>query len=321
MRRAAAFRVVDLFAGIGGFTLAARSLGGDSVLAVEAHPVAAHVYARNFGATPPTDIADVHDLPPHEILCGGFPCQSFSQAGRKGGLDDPRGSLYQHVVRLLRVAKPSGFVLENVVGLLNHDNGATIARVVGDLADAGYSVAKTIVDAGRWVPQSRKRVYIVGVRRDIDAWAPDLGRLGFDAPKPPRVWEILDAHADVDPKYVLTERMWQVAQAHRDRHRAKGHGFGFWFLPKTATHSRTLTRHYYRDGFEILLDRGALGRPRKLTPDECRRLMGFPADYDFAGVSDTARYQLLGNAVVPQATAAVMERLVRVIARRRGDRK
>lgn len=310
MSGSGSFRVLDLFAGIGGFALAARALGGEVVGSVELDRQACRVYSANHHEVVPTDIADYYDPPEHDLLCAGFPCQAFSMALRsRVAPDDSRLTMWGHVRRLL-VHQPGGFLLENVPGLRSYGDGVMLDGMLRHLEWSGYRVDHALVDAHHWVPQARRRLYIVGVRRDLSDLPPlvPVGPEGL--PTPPSVWEVL-AGGDV-PEHQLSDRMWECARRHRARHQAAGNGHGYRLLTRDDRCAPTLTAHYAKDGFGCLIPQRA-GNPRRLTPDEFAWLMGFPSDYDWAGASRSARYRLLGNAVVPAMTAWVMRCVLRAM--------
>jgi DNA (cytosine-5)-methyltransferase 1 len=308
------FRFVDLFSGIGGMRLGLEAVGGRCVYSVELDQFARRTYAANFGHAPEGgDIRDVRALPEHDVLAAGFPCQPFSLAGISkkrslgrddGFLDKAQGTLFFEVLRLASETKPRVVFLENVKHLLRHDSGRTYEVIKGSLNEIGYTVSESVIDARSWVPQHRERIFIVGLRRE------HYGTLKFVFPQLPRssvtLASILDS--DVDPKYRLTRHLWRYLREYADRHRARGNGFGFGLVGPTDV-ARTLSARYHKDGSEILI-RGGRGRtPRRLTPRECCRLMGFPKEFRIV-VSDTQAYRQFGNAVVPHVVRHVARALV-----------
>jgi len=296
------FRYIDLFAGIGGLRIPFESLGGDCVFSSEIDKFARQTYHANFDEEPHGDITQISetDIPPHDLLIGGFPCQPFSLAGvskyeslgrEHGFLDPTKGTLFFDIARILEYHKPKAFLLENVRNLRSHDKGRTFTVITETLEKLGYSVSSKIIDAKLVVPQHRERVFIIGLR----------GKEKFEFPEIPptnrTLSEILERDSIVDPKYTLSDKLWNYLQEYKKKHQAKGNGFGFGLVTPDMT-SRTLSARYYKDGSEILLDQGPNSNPRRLTPRECARLMGFPETFDIP-VSDNQAYKQFGNAVVP----------------------
>jgi DNA (cytosine-5)-methyltransferase 1 len=331
------FRFVDLFAGIGGFRKGFELAGGQCVFTSEWDRFAQQTYRANFGDEHlHGDIRQVAsgDVPDHDVLLAGFPCQPFSIAGvskknalgRKHGFEcNTQGTLFFDIERIIAAKQPKAFVLENVKNLRSHDGGRTFDVIQQTLAEKlGYRISWRIIDARAFLPQHRERIFIVGIR-------PDLGTtFDFDIlelPKPdegPKLRTVLhpengseeptpytDAKGKVLSKYVLSEHLWQYLRDYAAKHAAKGNGFGFGLVtPKDV--ARTLSARYYKDGSEILVKRRA-GPPRRLTPRECARLMGF----DMNGsepfriiVSDTQAYRQFGNAVAVPVVAAIARALV-----------
>ena len=306
------FRFIDLFAGIGGFRLAFEALGGECVFSSEWDKYAAATYCANFGEMPFGDITldeTQARIPDHDVLCAGFPCQPFSIAGvsknlslgRDHGFAHPtQGTLFFEVAQVLRNHRPSMFILENVKNLVGHDHGNTFRLIMETLEqDLGYHVAWKIVDAAALVPQHRERVYLVGFRDPTRFAFPDLPQSG------PKLRTILES--SVDPRYTLSDRLWAYLQEYAKKHRAAGNGFGYGLAELDGT-SRTLSARYYKDGSEILVPQRAKN-PRRLTPRECARLMGFPDDYQIV-VSDTQAYRQFGNSVAVPVVAAIGDRML-----------
>jgi DNA (cytosine-5)-methyltransferase 1 len=301
------FTFIDLFAGIGGMRLGFEGMGGKCVFTSEWDKYSNKTYRANFPADT-HDIAgditaiDADEIPDHDVLVGGFPCQPFSIAGvsKKNALGRPhgfecktQGTLFFDVARIIAHKRPRAFLLENVKNLLSHDRGNTFAVIREVLEDElGYSVYAKVMD-GRWfVPQHRERILIVGFREPT--------RFDWDAaplPDPlcaPRLKVILQADGDFS-KYVLSDKLWNYLQAYAVKHRAKGNGFGCSVVGLDDV-ARTLSARYYKDGSEILVHREG-GNPRRLTPRECARLMGYPDSFTIP-VSDTRAYKQFGNSVV-----------------------
>lgn len=319
------FTFIDLFAGIGGIRLAFERVGGRCVYTSEWDSYAQKTYRENFGSEHPIagDITKIEaaDIPDHDLLLAGFPCQPFSIAGvsKKNALGHPhgfecttQGTLFFDVARIIAEKKPAAFLLENVKNLLSHNGGNTFAVMRDTLErQLGYKVHPRVFDGQHFVPQHRERILIVGFREPVafDWDAIPLPRLGVDSPRLRSVLHredatevdqdegrYIDAKGKVQKKYTLTDRLWTYLQAYAEKHRAKGNGFGCSVVGPDET-SRTLSARYFKDGSEILIDRGGRRNPRRLTPRECARLMGFPDDYRIV-VSDTRAYKQFGNSVV-----------------------
>ncbi len=322
------FRFVDLFAGIGGTRLGMESIGGKCVWTSEWDKHSQKTYATNFDDehTISGDICEVqeNDIPEFDLLVGGFPCQPFSIAGvsKKNSLGTPhgfecktQGTLFFDVARIIAHHRPAAFVLENVKNLLRHRRGETFEVILETLEDElGYEVHYKVIDAKHFVPQHRERVFIVGFRNRTDfSWdtlelpepTTKLSDIlhpqnGSEEAEPPFT---VGKHAKVNKKYILTDHLWEYLQRYAEKHRAKGNGFGFG-LVGTNDISRTLSARYHKDGSEILIRRGPRSNPRRLTPRECARLMGFPDSYKIT-VSDTQAYRQFGNSVVVPVVEAV----------------
>lgn len=299
-------KIADLFAGIGGIRLgfeqAAKETGFDlgCVFASEIDRYACKTYEANFGEQPSGDIRGIEasDIPDHDIFLAGFPCQPFSIAGvskkrslgEKTGFDEKKsGNLFFEIVRILKEKKPEAFLLENVKGLLSHNRGNDIKLIIHILEkELGYMTKIKIIDGALLVPQHRERVYIVGFR----------SLQGFEFPviedRHPCLKDILEKN--VAGKYTIGPGTWETLIRHRKNHADKGNGFGYSIADLDGI-SRTLSHRYHKDGAEILIDQPGRERPRKLTPRECARLMGFPDDF-IIPVSDTRAYMQFGNSVV-----------------------
>lgn len=306
------FRFIDLFAGIGGLRLGFQGIGGRCVFTSEWDLKCQQTYALNFPDNHPIagDIrefsANPEKIPAHDLLVAGFPCQPFSIAGVSkknalgrphGFLCDTQGTLFFDTAQIIAHHRPAAFVLENVKNLERHDQGRTFATIINVLQnELGYHVQHRVISSEPWVPQKRERVFIVGFREPTDF---DLNALKIPAKgRGPKLGSILQPPEDVDPKYTLTPNLWKYLQAYKKKHASQGNGFGFsLFGPDDVT--RTLSARYYKDGSEILVAQPGK-RPRRLTPRECARLMGF--EYGKRSfkvcVSDTQAYKQFGNAVV-----------------------
>lgn len=304
------FNFIDLFAGIGGLRLGFESIGGHCVFTCEWDKNAQLTYARNFRDNHPIggDIRQYSEnpqlIPEHDVLLAGFPCQPFSIAGVSkknalgrphGFLCDTQGTLFFDTAQIIAHHRPTAFVLENVKNLERHDRGRTFATIMNVLEnELGYHVQSRVISSHHWVPQKRERVFIVGFRERTSF---DLRALELPAGGP-KLGSILQPHDEVDPKYTLTPRLWQYLQDYKAKHESQGNGFGFGLFGPDDV-ARTLSARYYKDGSEILIKQPG-NRPRRLTPLECARLMGFDrGDRRWhVPVSDTQAYRQFGNAVV-----------------------
>ncbi|MFM0505678.1 DNA (cytosine-5-)-methyltransferase [Paraburkholderia caffeinilytica] len=323
----AQFRFIDLFAGIGGIRMGFEAHGGDCVFTSEWNDFSTKTYRENYPAGGDHAlIGDIvsfpaEEVPSHDVLLGGFPCQPFSIAGvsKKNALGRPhgfecttQGTLFFDVARIIAAKRPAAFLLENVKNLLSHDKGRTFDVILQTLRDElGYEVHYRVVDGQHFTPQHRERIIIVGFRGKTSfSWdelrLPESGpRLGSilhrtDGSEPVLPWDhdrFFDhAGKRVQPKYTLTPNLWTYLQNYAAKHRAAGNGFGFGMAyPDSVT--RTLSARYHKDGSEILVYQGEQLRPRRLTPRECARLMGFPDTFRIP-VSDTQAYRQFGNSVV-----------------------
>ena len=327
------FTFADLFAGVGGIRRGFQDAGGECVFTSEWNEWSKKTYLENFGNHHPF-IGDIvpypaEEIPDHDVLLAGFPCQPFSIAGvsKKNALGRPhgfecttQGTLFFDVARIIAAKRPKAFLLENVKNLLSHDKGNTFAVILQTLRDElGYDVQYRVIDGQHFVPQHRERIIIVGFREPtgfswddlaLPADGPLLGSIlhpenGKEAPEEPYT---VGDKAKVHKKYVLTDNLWSYLQAYAAKHRAAGNGFGFGLVtPEDVT--RTLSARYYKDGSEVLVARGRGKNPRRLTPRECARLMGF-ADSFRIPVSDTQAYRQFGNSVV----VPVMREVARIMA-------
>lgn len=320
----AAFTFIDLFAGIGGLRRGFEPLGGKCVFTCEWDENSQKTYRANFdvdheiGGDIRNFSSDPSKIPAHDVLLAGFPCQPFSIAGVSkknalgrphGFLCDTQGTLFFDLAQIIAHHRPSAFVLENVKNLERHNQGQTFATIMNVLRnELDYKVHYRVISSEPWVPQRRERIFIVGFREENDF---DFSSLKIPKGRGPKLGKILDPHDKVDPKYTLTVHLWNYLKAYKEKHTAKGNGFGYsLFGPDDVT--RTLSQRYYKDGSEILVAQPG-PRPRRLTPRECARLMGFekPGKTDFViPVSDTQAYRQFGNAVVVpvvEAVAKVME--------------
>ncbi len=317
------FRFVDLFAGIGGFRIALGKSGGQCVFTCEWDKYSQRTYQAWFGDQPRGDIRliDPAEIPDHDVLAAGFPCQPFSIAGvskrqslgRAHGLEcDTQGNLFFQLARIVAHKRPPVLFLENVKNLRSHDRGRTWSVIRAKLDELRYWVFADVVDAADYVPQHRERIYIVCFDKAVFPERPEFAfPVAPEGPRP-RVADILEE--DPDPKYTLSEHLWRYLQRYAEGHRARGNGFGFGLADFEGV-TRTLSARYYKDGSEILIPQGSGRPPRRLTPRECARLMGFDECYgERLVVSDTQAYRQFGNAVVPKVVHAIAERIVPILS-------
>jgi len=341
---ASQFTFIDLFAGIGGFHLGMRASGGRCVFTNEWNKFAVATYSAWMPGHP-VNTDDIRDLvsdpsridaviPDHDVLLAGFPCQPFSLAGvskknalgrNHGFLDVEQGNLFFAICDLAAVKRPSVMVLENVKNLMSHDRGNTWNVIQESLDGLGYDVRSSVIDASGWVPQHRERVFLVCFDRE-EFTTEEIEAFRFPAPPVdrPRLADVLEA-TPPDKKYMLSDALWEYLQRYAEKHRAKGNGFGFGLANPDGV-SRTLSARYYKDGAEILIAQKRWRNPRRLTPREAARLMGFDGRFaELAGwpdgfpqvVSDVQAYKQFGNSVSPPVVAAVGQELVKVLRRRK----
>ena len=325
----AAFSFIDLFAGIGGLRSAFDHAGGRCVFTSEWDRFAQQTYEANYRDNRPIagDITkvDVSEIPFHDVLVAGFPCQPFSIAGvskknalgrAHGFLDETQGTLFFDVARIIAHHRPPAFLLENVKNLKSHDKGRTFAVIKQTLEEElGYHLHEKIIDAKHFLPQHRERIVLVGFREETDfSWddvkLPIAGVARMrdvlhpeDGTEAPESHFTLGQMAEVNPKYTLSDKLWTYLQDYAAKHKAAGNGFGFGLVGPDDT-CRTLSARYYKDGSEILVSRGEGRNPRRLTPRECARLMGFPDTFRIP-VSDTQAYKQFGNSVAIPVFSAV----------------
>lgn len=315
------FSFIDLFAGIGGFRIALEENGGRCVFTSEWDRYSQRTYHRWFREIPRGDITKIHpsEIPDHDILAAGFPCQPFSIAGvsKKNSLGRlhgfqcaTQGTLFFNIATIAQIKRPPVLLLENVKNLKSHDQGRTWKTICETLDELEYWVFADVIDAAGWVPQHRERVYIVCFDKRVFRTQP-----AFEFPEAPAdtpaLRDILEPNPDA--KYTLSGHLWNYLQEYAERHKEKGNGFGFGLADLDGV-TRTLSARYYKDGSEILIPQ-VRKAPRRLTPRECQRLMGFPDDperYPIV-VSDTQAYRQFGNAVVPKVAAEVVRSILPVL--------
>ena len=339
------FRFIDLFAGIGGIRLPFQQLGGECVFSSEWDKFAQRTYAANYGEVPSGDITQIvaSDIPDHDILMGGFPCQSFSQAGLKKGFEDTRGTMFFEIQRILGEKRPKVFLLENVKQLKGHDKGRTLQTILNILTgesdlplddvpmsdDAREALGKKLnywVDykvlraADFGIPQNRERIFIVGFDRDYFGENIDFNKI-FKWPEPTnqptKVGDILESQEILDAledKYTISDKLWAGHLRRKAEHGIKGNGFGYSLFNRESSYTNTISARYYKDGSEVLIDQSHLSKnPRKLTPRECARLQGFPDDFIVDAVSQGQIYKQFGNSVCVKVIQAVAKQIVTVL--------
>lgn len=306
------YRMIDLFAGIGGTRQAFTQTGAVNVVfSSEFNPFSQKTYRANYGEIPAGDITriDENDIPDHDILVGGFPCQAFSQAGLKKGFEDTRGTLFFDIARILRAKHPRAFLLENVKNLQGHDHGRTFETIRQTLEDLGYDVHARVLAAKDFcVPQNRERIYIVGFDK---SQVPNYADFRYpDPPKTPtRLGDILESN--VDEKYTISDALWEGHQRRKVENKAAGKGFGYTLFTPDSPYANTISARYYKDGSEILIEQYGKN-PRKITPREAARLQGFP-DKFIIPVSDMQAYKQFGNSVAIPVVHAVAEQIISVL--------
>lgn len=297
------YKAIDLFAGIGGMRLGFQQAGFDIVYSNDVDRQACITYRSNFKTIDERDIrlVDAESVPDFDVLLAGFPCQPFSMIGKRDGLKDPRGQLFNEVVRFLDVREPRAFVLENVKNLLRHNKKETYKHIKSALekAGGGYTVWEMVLDSQNFgVPQHRERVYIVGVKNPHKQFVfPQKSK----TPGKEKVSQILDKR--VDDKYYLSQKYYDGLMAHKERHAAKGSGFGCEILDLKGVSHTIVSGNMGRER-NLIQDRPISIKKhgvRKLTERECARLQGFPDWFKFP-VPSTQAYKQFGNAVtVPVA--------------------
>lgn len=295
-------KIIDLFAGIGGIRMGFEQAFNEvsCVFTSEIDKFAIQTYQVNFGGEMVHgDITQINeqDIPDHDILLAGFPCQPFSQAGLKKGFSDTRGTLFFDIERILLAKKPKAFLLENVKQLKGHDQGRTLKIILKHLSQAGYDVHVKVLNAKDFgIPQNRERIFIVGLLEHDS---------GFEFPTPisadTKVSDILQV--PVDAKYTISDRLWEGHQRRKIENKKNGKGFGYGLVTSESPYTNTISARYYKDGSEILVAQKGKN-PRKLTPREAARLQGFPDDF-IIPVSDVQAYKQFGNSVCVRVIAEI----------------
>ena len=330
------FSFIDLFAGIGGFHLGLKKIGGKCVYVSEWDKYSATTYGTWYHntAVDSRDIRKINinrDIPKHDLLAGGFPCQPFSLAGvskknsmgLKHGFEDlKQGNLFLQICKIIKVHQPKVVFLENVKNLVSHDQGRTWMTIQSKLNKLDYEVYWKIIDASSWVPQHRERIYIVAFRRKSFT-TKEMENFKFPKirKRNPTLRDVLD-HKPIK-KYMLTDNLWKYLVAYAEKHKSLGNGFGFT-LANPKGQSRTLSARYYKDGSEILIKQKGWRNPRRISPGEAARLMGFDDSWGKKlgngfpqVVSDTQAYRQFGNAVCPHVVQAIGSEIVRILLARK----
>jgi len=300
-------KFIDLFAGIGGMRIPFENLGGECVFTSEIDKFARETYQANFKGEVAGDITKIkaEEIPGHDLLLAGFPCQSFSQAGLKHGFaDTTRGTMFFEIARILKHHKPKAFLLENVKGLRNHNKGRTLKTMLNVLSNIGYETHYKVLNARDFgQPQNRERVFLVGFRKEDE--------VAYSFPVPPkipvRLGDILEQQ--VLDEFALSDMLWQGHQDRKAKARAKGYGFGYSLFNEGSRYTSAMTARYYKDGSEILIEQQKGSNPRRLTPREAARLQGFPDSFVIP-VSKTQAYKQFGNSVAVPVILALAETIV-----------
>ena len=312
------FTFIDVFAGIGGFRRGCELTGGVCVWSCEKDKFVRPAYASNFDVADHEFAEDIEDvdpksIPDHDVLLAGFPCQPFSMAGRREGFaHETQGTLFFELAKIIKEKQPKAFLLENVKGLLSHKSGSTMFTIMRALDELGYRVYPKVIDADGFVPQHRERVYLAGVRDDIDlGWHALMGPWNaFEAPPQGslQLRHILEPHDQVPDKYTLSDVFMAGLRTHKANQAAKGNTFGYRVFRSNEV-AGTLTASYAKSGQSILIHQGRDRNPRKLTPRECARLMGYPEHFKIP-VSDSQAYKQFGNSVVPPLIRAIVDAML-----------
>ena len=323
------FTFIDLFAGIGGFRFGLEQIGGECKFTSERDKFCQQTYQKWFGDEPFGDINEIAicDIPDHDLLAAGFPCQPFSLAGvsKKQSLGmahgfecERQGNLFFRICEIAAEKNTPVLFLENVKNLKSHDGKKTWMIIQSKLRDLGYAVFHRIIDASHWVPQHRERIFIVCLNKKVFGANPNFNFPEPPAGRTPKLSDILEP--DPDEKYTLTRHLWSYLRNYKKKHEAKGNGFGYGLNEDLSGITRTLSARYHKDGSEILISRGKRKNPRRLTIVEAARLMGYGelvSNRSSIPVSDTQAYRQFGNAVVPAVVAAVGRQLLPLLKDRK----
>ena len=297
------FKFIDLFAGIGGLRIPFVNIGGECVFTSEIDKYSQLTYQENFGEVPSGDITTIDEklIPPHDLLLAGFPCQAFSLAGKREGFDDTRGTLFFDVARILDFHQPKAFLLENVKGLKNHDQGKTLQTIIRVLNKMDYNLHIEVLNAKNFgLPQNRERIFIVGFKEMVNFEFPRKCNIKT------KLGDILEK--EVDGKYTISNKIWKNHKVRKEKAQSKGYGFGYSLFNKESEYTSTISARYYKDGSEILIEQEN-NNPRMLTPREASRLQGFPADFKIP-VSNTQAYKQFGNSVPVNVIKAIAKNMI-----------
>jgi len=297
------FKFIDLFAGIGGLRIPFQDIGGECIFTSEMDKYSQLTYQENFGEVPSGDITTIDEkvIPPHDLLLAGFPCQAFSLAGKREGFDDTRGTLFFDVARILDFHQPKAFLLENVKGLKNHDQGKTLQTIIRVLNKMDYNLHIEVLNAKNFgLPQNRERIFIVGFKEMVNFEFPRKCNIKT------KLGDILEK--EVDGKYTISNKIWKNHKVRKEKAQSKGYGFGYSLFNKESEYTSTISARYYKDGSEILIEQEN-NNPRMLTPREASRLQGFPADFKIP-VSNTQAYKQFGNSVPVNVIKAIAKNMI-----------
>jgi DNA (cytosine-5)-methyltransferase 1 len=312
------YKTIDLFAGIGGLRLGFdQTRRTETVFSSEIDKFARQTYQENFGTKPGGDITKIEasDIPDHDILLAGFPCQAFSHAGLKKGFEDTRGTLFFDVARILKEKRPKAFLLENVKGLIAHDKGNTLKVILETLNQLGYDVQYKVLNTKDFgLPQNRERIYLVGFLKSSVS-NPHLFDFPIGIENQPQKFGIFEKalvgdilEENVSEKYTISDKAWDGLKRRKKRNLEAGKGFGYSLVNPESEYTRTLVAHYCKDGNEILLEQEGKN-PRKLTERECARLQGFPEDF-ILPCSKTQTYKQLGNSVTVPVIYKIAQKII-----------
>ena len=332
------FSFIDLFAGVGGIRLPFQRNGGKCVFTSEWDKFSKKTYASNYGEWPSGDITNItnEEIPAHDVLLAGFPCQAFSRAGKREGFQDIRGTMFFEVQRILAHHQPKAFLLENVKQLRGHDEGRTLETMLSILrgeytadlpSDIPMSLAarrslrikldyetefRVLKSNDFGVPQKRERVYIVGFHRkkcpnvDIEAMFERLVK----STESTCLGKVLEDDKTVPDRFTISDKLYAGHKRRSERHRKKGNGFSYGLFNKNSPYCNTISARYYKDGREILIDQSHLGKnPRKLTQRECARILGFPEEFRVDAVSVNQLYRQMGNSVSIPVIQAIADQM------------
>ena len=341
------FTFIDLFAGIGGIRLPFQQLNGKCLFSSEWDKFAIKTYASNYGELPNGDITKIptNQIPSHDILLAGFPCQAFSQAGLKRGFTDTRGTMFFEIQRILAAKQPKAFLLENVKQLKGHDKGKTLKTILEILRGENkqdlpqdypvsdevrksmnkklnYAVDFRVLRANNFgIPQKRERIYIVGFNRDyfknankLDKKIEEMFSYLEQKKSVTRLGDVLEENSKVEEKYTISDRLLAGHIRRRKEHKIKGNGFGYSLFNTESPFCNTISARYYKDGSEILIDQSDINKnPRKLTPRECARIQGFPDEFNVSAVSDVQIYKQFGNSVSVPVIRSLPKEILKIL--------